>query len=230
MCGRFTLTESDPGVVAARFRVSPDSLFSEGLGRYNAAPGQEILTVSPEGDGRSTCSLARWGLVPGWADDLKTGYRMINARAEGLETSRAYGPLFRKAEGRCVIPADGFYEWLDPARSGGPKRPVRFTVDEGQLFGLAGLVTEREWEGGTLRSCTIITTEADEAVAPVHDRMPVILTDPAAEEAWLDEDTETGALADLLRPLDSDRVSSRLANPALNRVGAVPEGPELLDV
>lgn len=229
MCGRYTLTQTDPAVVATRFRIAEDTVFTEGLGRYNAAPGQEVLTVCTGGDSTAFGSAARWGLVPSWATDLKTGYRMINARAEGLTTSRAYAPLFKSATGRCLIPADGFYEWLDPEAPRGPKRPVRFTVDGGELFALAGLTTEREWEGGRLRSCTIITTEANQAVAPVHDRMPVILDGPSAEATWLDPTSEVGDLVDLLAPSGAIRISSRLANPALNRVGAVPEGPALLE-
>lgn len=230
MCGRYTLTQTDPAVVATRFGIAEDTVFAEGLGRYNAAPGQEVLTVRSGGDATASGSAARWGLVPSWAKDLKTGYRMINARAEGLTTSRAYAPLFKSATGRCLIPADGFYEWLDPEVPRGPKRPVRFTVDGGELFALAGLITEREWEGGRLRSCTIITTAADQAVAPVHDRMPAILDGPAAEMAWLDPGSGVEDLIDLLVPFEADRISSRLANPELNRVGAVPEGPALLDV
>ena len=171
---------------------------------------------------------ARWGLVPAWAPDLKTGYRMINARSETVRESRAYGPLVRSSTGRCLIPADGFFEWTGPAVEGGPKRPVRFTVDGGKPFAMAGLCTEREWEGGRLVSCTIITTEANPAVAPVHDRMPVILPDPEVEAEWIDPGLESDRVGSMLVPLDQDRLSARMANSALNRVGAAPEGPDLL--
>ncbi len=229
MCGRYTLTVTDPAMVAARFRVGPETLFREGLGRYNAAPGQEVLIIHEEAPGERSAAPARWGLVPPWAPDLKTGYRMINARSEGLPSSRAYGPLIRRATGRCLIPADGFYEWLPPEGPGGPKRPVRFSLQDGGLFALAGLTTEREWEGGRLRSCTIVTTAPNDLVVTVHDRMPVVLDRSEAEDAWLSSEAGVDDLLDLLVPCDADRLVARQASPALNRVGAAPEVPELLD-
>lgn len=228
MCGRFTLTGTDPARLGLRFRVPiPDSLGSL-LGRFNAAPGQQILVLHPEKGGSVRAEAARWGLVPAWSPDLKTGYRMINARSETVQESRAYGPLVRSRTGRCLIPADGFFEWTGPAVEGGPKRPVRFTVDGGEPFAMAGLWTEREWEGGRLVSCTIITTEANPVVAPVHDRMPVILPDPETESEWLGPELESDRIGSILVPLDESRLSARMASPALNRVGAAPEGPDLL--
>jgi len=229
VCGRYTLTETDPATVASRFDVVPDSLFRDGLGRFNIAPGQEVLVIFEANPGERSPAAARWGLVPSWAPDLKTGYRMINARAEGLESSRAYGPVMRRATGRCLVPADGFYEWLPPESPGGPKRPVRFSLRDGGMFAFAGLTTERDWEGGRLRSCTIVTTAANEVVAPVHDRMPVLLSGREAEEAWLSTDTPAENLASLLGPAGPDLLIGRPADPALNRVGAVPEGPGLLE-
>ena len=228
MCGRFTLTDTDRGQLGLRFGATiPDALGGL-LGRFNAAPGQEILMVGSSGRGERFVEAARWGLVPAWAPDLKTGYRMINARSETVLTSRAYGPLFRSAATRCLIPADGFFEWTGPAEEGGPKRPVRFTVDDGVPFAMAGLWAEREWEGARLVSCTIITTDANEIVAPVHDRMPVVLPDGDAEAEWLSDDTGPEDARSLLGPLDAVRLSLEMANPALNRVGAAPEGPDLL--
>lgn len=229
MCGRYTLTTTDRPSLGLRFGVEVGPGLDPTLGRFNAAPGQEVLVIRrPNGEPREALS-ARWGLVPPWADDLKIGYRMINARSETVRKSRAYGPLVASAESRCLIPSDGFFEWMDAASSGGPKRPVRFTVDGGSLFSMAGLVARREWEGGELVSCTILTTDADEAVAPVHDRMPVILPGTDEEEAWLSRDLTAEALAGLTAPFDAERITSSMASPLLNRVGAVAEGPELLD-
>ena len=233
MCGRFTLTTTDPAGLALRFGGTGSEPITGLLGRYNAAPGQEILIVRERGDGTRELGAARWGLVPAWAEDLKTGYRMINARSETVFEKRAYGPLVRSARTRCLIPADGFFEWTGPREAGGPKRPVRFTVDDGEPFAMAGLVTERDWEGERLVSCTILTTAANEVVAPVHDRMPVILPDATSESDWLgasiDPEDAPSQLEHLLAPLDSGRLSSRMASTALNRVGSAPEGPELLD-
>ena len=230
MCGRYTLTTTDRPALSARFGTLLDASLDSLLGRFNAAPGQEILTIRDAHGGEGRIGLgARWGLVPSWAEDLKVGYKMINARSERVFESRAYGSLVRKASGRCLIPADGFFEWMAPAGGKGPKRPVRFTVDGGEVFSLAGLITEREWQGARLVSCTVLTTEADEVVEPIHDRMPVILADPEAETTWLEGELSEDRLAEISRPFDSARVSSHLASTALNRVGAVPEGPQLLE-
>ena len=127
----------------------------------------------------------RWGLVPLWAKDLKVGYRMINAKAENLTKSRAYGPLVGKFRHRCLIVADGFYEWMKAEDPKQPRQPWRFTVDGGEPFAFAGICTRKEWDGRRgprLRrrlalQRTIVTTTPNEVVAPVHDRMPAILPD-----------------------------------------------------
>jgi len=231
MCGRYTLTSSDERRLGSRFRISLDETGDEGLGRYNVAPTQEVLMVKvdPEAGSGREAVLARWGLVPFWAKDLKTGYRMINARAEGLLESRAYAPLVRKQANRCLILADGFYEWMKAENPRSPKQPVRFTVDDGEPFAFAGLVTSREWEGEKLTTCTIITTEANDEVARVHNRMPVILPDPEVEAAWLSGELDPGEAVSLCRPLDPARITAKLANPALNKVGGTKEGPEFLE-
>jgi putative SOS response-associated peptidase YedK len=229
MCGRYTLTGTDRRTLGARFGTEIPAQLGTLLGRFNAAPGQEILVIGSEDGAPNRAEGARWGLVPAWASDLKTGYRMINARSETVLESRAYSPLMRSSNSRCLVPADGFFEWTDPADPGGPRRPVRFSVDSGQPFAMAGLRTEREWEGGRLASCTIITTEANESVGPIHDRMPVILPSPEAEALWLDPSVTPQEAWELLRPLDADRITARMASTDLNRVGAVPEGPELLE-
>jgi len=229
MCGRFTLTSRDRPALSARFGTELGSGVDSLLGRFNAAPGQEVLIISePQPEARMGIG-AHWGLVPAWADDLKVGYRMINARSERVFESRAYGPLVRNPSSRCLIPADGFFEWMAAEESGGRKQPVRFTIDGGVPFSLAGLMTEREWQGGQLTSCTILTTDANEVVQPVHDRMPVLFADPEAEASWLSGDLSEEEVLALSTPFDPARTASRMANPVLNRVGEAEEGPDLLE-
>src|ERR1700760_340120 len=263
MCGRFTVTTKDTKSIADRFQVelektlaakesnkdgSNGSEASEkpppGLGRFNVAPTQEILVVrdSPDEEkaaaGEREARLMRWGLVPVWAKDLKVGYRMINAKAENLEKSRAYGPLVGKFRHRCLIVADGFYEWMKAEDPKQPRQPWRFTVDDGAPFAFAGLCTRKEWDDpdergvdpdGYLYSATIITTTPNAVVRPVHDRMPAILPGPEAEAAWLDPRLSTEEAIAMCGPLDPARMSGEPANPALNKVGkGMAEGPELL--
>src|SRR5204862_3457416 len=171
--------------------LGPKGMESAG-GRFNVAPTQEVLTVrsSPDeeeaGRGEREARLMRWGLRPRWAKDLKVGYRMINAKAENLTSSKAYGPLVGKFRHRCLIVADGFYEWMKAEDPKQPRQPWRFTVDGGEPFAFAGICTRKEWEDDWLYSCTIITTDPNELVREVHDPMPVIVAGPAEEAAWLD--------------------------------------------
>ena len=214
-----------------------------GLGRFNVAPTQEILVVraDPEPEraaaGEREARLMRWGLVPRWAKDLKVGYRMINAKAENLTSSRAYGPLVGKFRHRCLIVADGFYEWMKAEDPKQPRQPWRFTVDGGEPFAFAGLCTRKEWDDpedrgfddGWLYSATIVTTTPNPVVAPVHDRMPAILPGPEAEAAWLDPRLSAEDAVAMCGPLDPARMQGAPANPKLNKVGkGVEEGPDLL--
>lgn len=214
-----------------------------GLGRFNVAPTQEILVVraSPEPEqaeqGEREARLMRWGLVPRWAKDLKVGYRMINAKKENLMKSRAYSPLVDKYRHRCLIVADGFYEWMKAEDPKQPRQPWHFTVDGGEPFAFAGLCTRKEWEDpsdrgyddGWLYTCTLVTTTPNKVVAPVHDRMPAILSGPEAEVAWLNPSLSAEDAIALCGPLDAARMEGSPANPALNKVGkGMAEGPELL--
>ena len=246
MCGRFTVTKKDTKAVADRFQVELEKKLAESaegaMGRFNVAPTQEILTVraSPDpeeaADGVREGRTMRWGLVPRWADDLKVGYRMINAKTERLLESRAYAPLVGKFRHRCLIVADGFYEWMKAEDPKQPRQPWRFTVDDGELFAFAGICTRKEWEGeeadeeGWLYSATIITTKPNPLVAKVHDRMPVILSGPEAERAWLDPALAAEDAVAMCEPPDPGRMQSAPANPKLNKVGRGIEGPELLVV
>jgi putative SOS response-associated peptidase YedK len=215
-----------------------------GLGRFNVAPTQEILVVRSSPDekeaeaGEREARLMRWGLIPVWSKDLKVGYRMINAKTENLEKSRAYAPLVGKFRHRCLIVADGFYEWMKAEDPKQPRQPWRFTVDGGEPFAFAGLCTRKEWDDADERgvnpdrylySATIITTTPNAVVKPVHDRMPAILPSAEAEAAWLDPRLSTEEAIAMCGPLDPGRMAGAPANPALNKVGkGMAEGPELL--
>ncbi len=231
----------DGAVAAGEAATKPKS--PPGMGRYNVAPSQEILVVrsSPEPEeaaaGAREARLMRWGLVPRWAKDLKVGYKMINAKAENLDSSRAYSPLVGKYRHRCLIVADGFYEWMRAEDPEQPRQPWRFTVDGGEPFAFAGICTRKEWEDeadrgfddGWLYSATIVTTTPNEVVTPVHNRMPAILASAEAEAAWLDPSLSAADAISMCGPLDAARMSGAPANPKLNKVGkGSEEGPELL--
>jgi len=219
VCGRITNTRSKSDdlqqKLAAKLGIDhPDG--DRGYERYNVAPSQEVVAAVDDEEGRRM-ELLRWGLVPRWAKDLKVGYKMINARAETLEQRPAYRGLVRNAKHRCLILADGYYEWQKPEDPKQPRRPLHFTVDGGEPFWLAGLWTT--WvgpEGETVPSCTIVTCEANDLARPIHHRMPVILADPEAWEAWLDPAVAASDAGTLLVPLAADRMAVQPANPVVN--------------
>lgn len=179
--------------------------------RYNIAPTQPILSVLQTPDGREM-RWFRWGLVPSWAKDASMGARLINARSETVAEKPAFREAFKSR--RCLIPADGFYEW---ARTGGRKQPYFFQMRDESPFAFAGLWERwRGSDGETLDSCTILTTEANEVLRPVHDRMPVILHHKDYE-LWLDEDARTTSLRkELLGPYPSSEMMSRPVSTLIN--------------
>jgi putative SOS response-associated peptidase YedK len=201
MCGRYAL-HSSPEVVALAFGLSEVPAFAP---RYNIAPTAPVLIVRDGG-----AATVRWGLVPRWAKDPSIGARMNNARAETVAEKPSFREAYRKR--RCLIPANGFYEWK---AEGGRKQPYYVHPARGELFAFAGL-----WEQwNELQTCAVITTEANPAMAAVHERMPVIVP-PAAYTAWL-------AGADgLLRPCPDEVIALRRVGRAVNH--ARHEGPELL--
>jgi putative SOS response-associated peptidase YedK len=219
VCGRITNTRSKSDEIqqklAAKLGIEePDH--DRGYERFNIAPSQEILAVVEEREERRM-ALLRWGLVPGWAKDLKVGYKMINARAETLEERPAYRGLVRHSKHRCLILADGYYEWQKPEDPKQPRRPLHFSLDDGEPFCFAGLWTRWSAPGGELvPSCTIVTCEANELARPIHHRMPVIMPDPEAWEAWLDPTVSATAARELLVPLASERMTVQAANPIVN--------------
>ncbi len=218
MCGRFSLTLSAEKI-EARFGVAVPASYRP---RYNIAPTQEILALIADVHGQRIESF-RWGLIPQWAKDPKIGNKLINARAETL----CEKPSFRDAakQRRCLILADGFYEWRRTSQ--GKKIPVYIRLKSKEPFGFAGLWESwRSPEGQTLKTCTIVTTEPNELLAPIHDRMPVIVP-KELEDFWLDPSPKARAeLERLLRPyraeeLELFEVSSLVNSPANDQPGCV---------
>ncbi|HET9103568.1 MAG TPA: SOS response-associated peptidase [Solirubrobacteraceae bacterium] len=221
MCGRYSLRPVDPAQLRARFPVGETVALEPP--HYNIAPGTNVLSVTTDAAGRPRAERLRWGLVPSWARDTSGGIKMINARAETLRERAAFRVPFERF--RCLIPADGFYEWR-PIPGTRRKWPVHITRADGALFAFAGLWSV--WHRGTpeeLRTCTIVTTAANALVAPVHNRMPVILP-PAGESAWLDRETGPEELDRLLVGLAPEELALRPVGPAVN--DARYDGPECL--
>jgi putative SOS response-associated peptidase YedK len=199
MCGRYRLAKRKQ-IVEEHFDVASGESEDDWIPRYNVAPTQPVAVIRqhPKEPVRDL-SMLRWGLIPPWAKDASSSARMINARSETATTQ----PAFRDAMKfrRCLIPADGFYEWK---KAGKTRQPYCFEIKEGNLFAFAGL-----WErwkspaGEWIRSCSILTTGPNAVTAPVHDRMPVILN-PADYDLWLDPGmNESAAVTDLLKPFDA---------------------------
>ena len=211
MCGRYTLI-ADLRDLAQRF-VFDGSDFSYDPG-YNIAPTESVLTVRNL-DGREAAFM-RWGLIPFWAKDPKIGARMINARAETVAEKPAFRNALKKR--RCLVLADGYYEWQKTPVG---KRPYRIIMKSGEPFAFAGIwETWKDPQGNVVPSCTIITTAANDFLAPIHNRMPVILP-RESEELWLDTGLENAAaLAHILVPSPNDALDayevSTLVNYASN--------------
>jgi putative SOS response-associated peptidase YedK len=209
MCGRYSLA-IDRNALDDRFALR-GGLQLPLAPRYNIAPTQDVLTVVNEGSGNEA-RMMKWGLIPPSAKDPSVGNRMINARAETVAEKPSFRQAYRKQ--RCLVIADGFYEWR---KAPGSKAPMRIVVGGGEPFGFAGLwETWRSQEEEFIHSCTIITTTPNELMAPVHSRMPVIL--PAeTEELWLDQDTDPAALQSLLVPymgsMEAYKVSTLVNSP-----------------
>jgi putative SOS response-associated peptidase YedK len=213
MCGRITLTSSGTELAEA-FELDAAQALPALEPRYNIAPSQEIPVVRIGSEGSRVLTLERWGLVPHWASDPAIGNRMINARSESAAQKPAFRDAFRSR--RCIVPADGFYEWTG-ARS--ERTPYLFRRGDGEILGLAGLYERWLGEGGeVVDSCTILTTDANDVMRPFHDRMPAILP-REAYVGWLDrEQDDPSQIAPLLRPCPNEwltavPVSQRLNNP-----------------
>ena len=216
MCGRYTLT-TDMQTIAQTFGVASTL---EASPRYNIAPSQEVVGILSNGSAH--LDWLQWGLIPSWAKDASIGSKMINARAETLAEKPSFKRLLRSR--RCLIVADGFYEWK---KENTGKTPMYITLKDHSPFAFAGL-----WDlwhspdGQELRTCTIVTTDANALVAPIHDRMPVIL--PAdARELWLDSQLhDEQALLPLLKPYDANEMVARAVSRLVNNPKS--EGAELI--
>ncbi|MDV2686497.1 SOS response-associated peptidase [Alkalihalophilus lindianensis] len=206
MCGRYTLTATKEQI-----EVQLDIKLEDYEPRFNIAPSQPVLSVISDGE-KKKAGYLKWGLVPVWAKDPKIGYKMINARGETVDEKPAFKRLLKRR--RCVIVADGFYEWKRTEKT---KQPYRITVND-QLFTFAGLWDRWTSDDEEIVSCTILTTAPNECMKNIHDRMPVILGD-ADREVWLDPSIEDKEIVkDLIKPysaqlMNAYEVSTIVNNP-----------------
>jgi len=194
MCGRSSLHDA-PVSILERFSLPP--VIPGFTPRYNIAPSQEQLTIFAGDDGRPVLKSLKWGLVPAWAKDRSIGARMINARSDTLSTKDSWEFLLRKR--RCLVLADGYYEWTSTDKS---RAPMFFHLTGHRPFALAGIWDRWAGEGEAVETCAVITTEPSALAARVHHRMPVVLTLDAAEE-WLDESTRTRRAVELMAPYEA---------------------------
>jgi len=228
MCGRY-VSVSSPTILAERFKVEQVRV-TETEQNFNVTPRAEVPVVA-ESQGERVLDLVRWGLVPSWAKDVKIGDRQINARAEKVASSNAYKRAF--AQRRCIIPADGFYEW-QVVEGKKAKQPWFIRRRDGEPLAFAGL-----WEvwhdpndpdqenAPRLRTCVIITTDANEALRPIHDRMPVVLPESAWDE-WLDRDNQDiDGLQGLLVPAPPEEFEAWKVPLLVNKPAN--NGPELVE-
>lgn len=217
MCSRYSLT-APPEAIGNLFRVAIPHAFPP---RYNIAPTQPVAIVRNDAKGERAFQLVRWGLIPGWVKDPRTFSTLINARSESV----AEKPSFRGAirHKRCLVPADGFYEWTGPK---GKRQPHLIRLRDHAPFAFAGIFDH--WlgaDGSEIETMAILTTAASGEMAPIHDRMPVVL-DPADYGRWLDcSDGSSQGVLDLLRPAPEGSLDIVAVDPALNNPRH--EGPEL---
>ncbi len=214
MCGRFTLYAS-PTEISTLFELSEDPTL---VPRYNVAPTQPVGLVRMDAQSNErTWALALWGLIPSWAKDPSIGSRMINARAETVAEKPSFRAAFKRR--RCLVPVSGFYEW---EKVGKRKQPHYITAQSGDPLAIAGLW--EYWEGAdgsALESCTLLTTDANQFMAPLHHRMPVFVV-PEDFEQWLgsgkEDDRQTlSELHHLLRPAPEDLLTARPVSTYVNR-------------
>lgn len=217
MCGRFAL-HTNPHVVALQFGLGVDPGFEP---RYNIAPSTNILIVREDHARRRLADFYRWGLVPGWAKDPSIGNRLINARAETVAEKPAFRIAFK--HWRCVVPASGFYEWKTDGKR---KLPYYIRPKGEKLFGMAGITEEWKGPGGVVRTVCLITTEPNDLMRTIHDRMPAIVA-PDDYGIWLDgANKDVEKLKSLLRAYPAERMDAFPVGRAVNNATA--EGAELI--
>jgi len=217
MCGRYAL-HSRPEVIALAFGLSdvPASI----VPRFNIAPTSDVLIVRSDAVGGRAAAVVRWGLLPRWAKDPKLAAKLNNARGETVAEKPSFRDAYRKR--RCLVPANGFYEWKPIASR---KQPYYVYPAQGDLFAFAGLWERWEGPDGLLETCAIITTDANTPMQAIHDRMPVILA-PQDYARWLDCRAHA-AVADLLVPCPDDAIRTHAVSTAVNR--ARTDLPELIE-
>lgn len=218
MCGRFTLSQPVEAIVSV-FQLSEVPKLEP---RYNIAPTQLVPTLHQIQRDKRQFQMLRWGLIPSWAKNPAIGNKLINARAETVAEKPSFRSAFRHR--RCLVIADGFYEWR---RQDGKKQPFYFRLQDGQPFAFAGLW--EHWQnpnGEVIDSCTIITTEANETLQPIHDRMPVILN-PKDYDSWLDPMEKPEQLQQLLQPYSSTNMTSYPVSTKVNK--PTNDTPELIN-
>lgn len=202
MCGRFTL--KNPRLIRLDY-IDP-VCFEDLVPRYNIAPSQEVLTVVQHESARAA-TFMQWGLIPSWSKEAKG---VINARVETIEQKPTFSDSFVRR--RCLIPADGFYEW---ERNGRISQPYYFQMKNEKPFAFAGVWDRWKHEGRTIISCAIITTTANDLLAKIHHRMPVILK-PESYDPWLDENSRAADLKELLIPFSASEMISHTVSHAVN--------------
>ncbi|MCK9487297.1 MAG: SOS response-associated peptidase [Dehalococcoidia bacterium] len=215
MCGRFTLTPENVEFVAQQLGISPSEVFEEHyVPRWNIAPMQEHWVVTSEREELAP-QRATWGLVNWWEDTRREGAKYINARAESIESRRPFREAFQ--QGRCLIPADGFFEWTGEKNA---RRPFWFHRPDDGVFAFAGLYTSARLKGeeAATTTFTIVTTEANGLVGRIHDRMPVVLPDEQATAAWLYAGQDRATLRGLLRPVADGYLVARPVSTRANSV------------
>jgi putative SOS response-associated peptidase YedK len=217
MCGRFARIVSDK-TLREKYRLERIAKLED---RYNISPMQSIAAVRAA-VGANELVLLRWGLIPSWSKDAKIAYKLTNARAETVSEKPSFRSAFKQR--RCIIPASGFYEWRREAKQ---KQPFFIRPHDEELFSFAGLwETWRDPEGEIVESCAIITTEANDLMRTIHDRMPVIL-DTEAESVWLDAQAPVEDLRSLLVPFVSGRMKAYPVDPYVNN--AKNQGPKCIE-
>jgi putative SOS response-associated peptidase YedK len=215
MCGRFAL-KTPVAELAAYFSLDETVDLAP---RYNIAPGTDIPAIRHSPDGKRVMHLLRWGLVPHWAKDPSLGAKLSNARGETVAEKPSFRDAFKRR--RCLVPADGFYEWKAEGRL---KQPYYFSMKSGEPFALGGVWESwRAPDGNILRTCCLITTGPNEIMLPVHDRMPVIIS-PDNYEAWLSGEADDAL--DLVRPYPTAGMQKWAVNKRVSR--SVEEGPDLV--
>jgi putative SOS response-associated peptidase YedK len=214
MCGRFSFSEFEG--IEERFQIEPQNLKPN----YNVAPSQDVPVII--NDGSNHLAMFRWGLIPFWSKDPSIGNRLINARAETVDEKPSFKHGLQRK--RCLVVADGFYEWK---KEGSTKRPYRITLKNKELFGFAGLWdTWKSPTGDVVYSCSIITTTPNDLMVPIHNRMPVILSRDA-EQVWLDQSVvDSHFLKSLLVPYQADLMISYEVSTLVN--SPKNNGPECL--